>query len=368
MKTNTINLADLLPQNFATLLESKGATFIKRAGEENIRQVIIDVLCGNNLRASTEHLTRLRLGKLNAATFMIYLSGLHTAKEFGRAIPQMAFQKITGRATKPEKELSKWMIGLTGKGVQNVLRDDEKQLMKYTETFADNLKRLAAETEKESGNMKCCVQFANGKESILDWHDMLSLFCTIGSQTLAIRGSEKSTYGKLFERLVLGSVLSILGFEQNVYPPKKTHNVFWLSSKIGEREADATLLVAPGQAIRFDLGFIGRGNPEITKDKVSRFERNLEINKQTYHSATCIIVDRVGEGSGLEEQAKRAGARVIQMSMSYWPIELAQWLSSKFKHKSDIVNCKPAELANLLKKKLACVSFDNFVQGLTVYE
>lgn len=366
MKTNTVALADLLPRNFDALLESKGVSFIKRAGEAEVRQVVIDVLCGNNLRASTEHLTRLRLGKLNAATFLIYLSGLQAAKNFGRAIPNLALKSITGQASKSEKELSKWMLGLTGKGVQNILRDDRKQLAKYTRTFAGNLKRLAADTEKESGKLQCRVEFADGKNAVLDWHDMLSLFCTIGSQTLAIRGSEKSTYGKLFERLVLGSVMSALGFKQTTYPPSKTSNVFWLSSKLGEREADATLLVAPGQAVRFDLGFIGRGNPEITKDKVSRFERNLEINKQTYHSATCIIVDRVGEGSGLEEQAKHAGAIVIQMSMSYWPIELAQWISAKFGYKSAIAVCKPEQLPALLNKKLAAVPFENFVQGLAV--
>lgn len=148
----------------------------------------------------------------------------------------------------------------------------------------------------------------------------------------------------------------------------RTSKVFWLSSKIGEREADATLLVADGQAIRFDLGFIGRGNPEIPKDKVSRFERNLEVNKKQFHSATCIIVDRVGESSALEDQAKRAGAKIIQMSMSYWPVELAQWLSDKFKYKSDILTCKQADLPALLKNKLAAVSFENFVQGLTVSE
>src|SRR3989344_9380367 len=101
---------------------------------------------------------------------------------------------------------------------------------------------LAAETEKESGKLQCCVKYANGKESILDWHDMLSLFCTIGSQTLAVRGSEKSTYGKLFERLVLGSVLQVLGFEHVLYPPRKTTGVFWLSSRLEARESDATLL------------------------------------------------------------------------------------------------------------------------------
>ncbi|MBI5376005.1 MAG: CfrBI family restriction endonuclease [Candidatus Schekmanbacteria bacterium] len=368
MKSTAITLKDLLPENFNNLLESKGATFIKRAGEENVRQVVVDVLCGNNLRASTEHLTRLRLGKINAATFIVYLRGLQVAKDFSRQIPQIAFQNLTCRATKSEKEICKWMIGLTGKGVQNVLRDDELQLKKYTESFAINLKRLATETEKDLGKLQCRVKSKSGTESILDWHDILSLFCTIGSQTLAIRGSEKSTYGKLFERLVLGSVLAALGFEQTSYPPGKTSGVFWLSSKIGEREADATLLVAPGQAIRFDLGFIGRGNPEITKDKVSRFERNLEVNKQQFHSATCIIVDRVGEGSGLEEHAKRAGARVIQMSMSYWPVELAQWLFDKFAHKADVLNCPRKDLPEFFKRKLTAVSFETFVRGLIISE
>ena len=299
---------------------------------------------------------------------MVFLCGLRAAKDFSRQIPNMAFEILTTRASKSEKELSKWMIGLTGKSVQNVLRDDDRQLKKYTQSFAENLDRLATETAKVSGDMRCVVKAANGKEAVLDWYDLLSLFCTIGSQTLAIRGSEKSTYGKLFERLVLGSVLAALGFDQTGYPPGKTSKVFWLSSKIGEREADATLLVADGQAVRFDLGFIGRGNPEITKDKVSRFERNLEVNQKQFHSATCIIVDRVGESSALENQAKRAGAKIIQMSLSYWPVELAQWLSDKFKYKSDILDCKQPELPALLKKKLATVSFENFVQGLTVSE
>jgi len=368
MKPSAIDVASLLPKSFEALLESKGASFIKRAGAENVRNVIVDVLCGNNLRGSTEYLTRLRLGKINAATLMVYLVGLQVAKDFSRQIPQMAYENLTRRASRSEKALCQWMIGLTGKGFQNVLRDDQAELKKYIASFAENLKRLAAETTKEAGELECCIKFSNGKESILDWHDMLSLFCTIGSQTLAIRGSEKSTYGKLFERLVLGSVLAALGFDQTGYPPTKTEKVFWLSSKMGEREADATLLVGPGQAIRFDLGFIGRGNPEITKDKVSRFEREMEINEKKFHSATCIIVDCVGEGSGLRDQAQRSGAKVIQMSLSLWPKDLAQWLFDNFNHKSDILDCPTAKLPDFLKKKLMVISFESFVQGLTVSE
>ncbi|MBF0459597.1 MAG: CfrBI family restriction endonuclease [Nitrospirae bacterium] len=361
-----IKIEELLPDNFKELLESKGATFIRRAGTENVRQVVVDVLCGNNLRTSTEHLTRLRIGKMNAATFMVYLKGVQEAADFSRQIPQLAYAGLMGRGSKPEKELCKWMLGLTGKGVQNILRDDDDQIKKYTESFAERMEHLAESTGRDAGTLRCRVKLAKGGEVSLDWHDMLSLFCTIGSQTLAIRGSEKSTYGKLFERLVLGSVLAVLGFEQTKFPPTKTSKVFWLSSKIGQRESDATLLMSPGQAIRFDLGFIGRGNPEITKDKVSRFERDMEIGVQKYHSATCIIVDRVGEDSGLVEQARRAGAKVIQMSMSYWPIELAQWIKQNFNHKSEILNCKQSDLPAFFNKKLAGISFENFDSGLSI--
>lgn len=147
-------------------------------------------------------------------------------------------------------------------------------------------------------------------------------------------------------------------------PPRKLDGVFWLSSKIGEREADATLLVKPGQAIRFDLGFIGQGNPEITKDKVSRFERALEVGKQHYHSATVIIVDRVGASSGLEEQARRAGAHVIQMSMSHWPKQVAQLLSEQFGYRHELLGIPPRALPDYYQRKLKQTHFDDFVRGL----
>ena len=112
----------------------------------------------------------------------------------------------------------------------------------------------------------------------IDWDTILQIMTSIGAQTLAIRGSEKSTYGKLYERLILGVLLEILGFKlvnrENIKNPKK---VFWLSSRDEKRESDATLLFEAGKGVRFDIGFIGRGNPEISLDKVSRFEREITL-------------------------------------------------------------------------------------------
>lgn len=356
----------LMPSVLRELVESKGAAFIHDVGEDSIRKVVLDILCGVNLRASTESITRLRLGKLNAATLLLYLRGLQVASDFTRQIPELAGSGLSQRPSKSLKWVYLWMLGLTDKGFQNVLRDDPTAIGQHVKSFAKTLETLAEQVQQDYGNLSCCIKTDNEREVAFDWHDILSLFCTIGSQTLAIRGSEKSTYGKLFERLILGTVLTILGFTHTPFPPKKLKGLFWLSSKIGEREADATLLLRPGQAIRFDLGFIGRGNPEITKDKVSRFERDLEVNRQKYHSATIIIVDRVAPSSGLEDQAERAGACVIQMSMSHWPKQLAHLLAEKFFYKTELLNVPSNRVGDYLQRKLKDVQFEDFVRGLEV--
>ncbi len=359
-----LSIPDLMPAAFRELVESKGANFIRQVGEDTVRRVVVDILCGVNLRASTESLTRQRIGKVNAATLFIYLRGLQVASDFSRQIPQLAADGLSQRAPKHEKWFYQWMLGLTDKGFQNVLRDDSSVIGQYAKMFAGSLEALAKQTRQDYGDLGCRIKLGREQEVAFDWYDILSLFCTIGSQTLAVRGSEKSTYGKLFERLVLGSVLTVLDFEHTPLPPSKLSGVFWLSSRIGEREADATLLIKPGQAIRFDLGFIGRGNPEITKDKVSRFERDLEVNQKRYHSATIIIVDRVGPSSGLEEQAHRAGAHVIQMSMSHWPKQLAQLLGEKFGYRHELVGVAPQRVASYFQKKLERTQFEDFVRGL----
>lgn len=360
----TLSIRELIPSAFRELVDSKGATFIRQVGKDSVRKVVVDVLCGVNLRASTESITRQRIGKLNAMTLLLYLRGLQVANDFSRQLPQIAASGLLQRVSKPEKWLYEWMLGLTDKGFQNVLRDDSAAISQYAKSFAGGLKSLSKQVRQDYGDLTCRINLARGPDVVFDWHDILSLFCTIGSQTLAIRGSEKSTYGKLFERLVLGSVLTVLDFELTALPPTRLSGVFWLSSKIGEREADATLLVKPGQAIRFDLGFIGRGNPEITKDKISRFERNLEVNRQHYHSATIIIVDRVGPSSGLEEQARRAGVHIIQMSMSHWPKQLAQLLAEKFACHNDLLNLAPHKMADYFQKKLKKVQFEDFIRGM----
>ena len=259
------------------------------------------------------------------------------------------------------------MIGLTTKGVQNVLRDSQDALDNYVTEFTEANKDIVRRCEQDFGKLNAAIRLADGSAATVSWDFFISLFCTIGSQTLAIRGSEKSTYGKLFERLVLGTVLTILGFrlvDKDVVP-EKPQRVFWLSSQFGARESDATLLVKPGVAVRFDLGFIGRGNPEISKDKVSRFERQFEVDAKKYYSTTIIIVDRIGDRNAIVEQAKKIDAVIIQMSSSQWPCVLARELYTRFGLKHPILSLKAPDVTRYLRDEVGKLDIRQFVTAIS---
>lgn len=352
-----------VPQAMTELIGSRGVDVIRRVGVDEVRRVVADVLCGINLRDSTELLTRRRVSMLNAATLVLFLRGVEASKNFVEELPQIAIDGLKTRTSKQEQWLLQWFIGLTTKGVQNILRDSKTALDQYRVEFVRTQGDIVNRCTKEFGPIAGTIQLGGGKQVPVSWDVLLSLFCTIGSQTLAIRGSEKSTYGKLFERLVLGSVLQVLGFEHVLYPPKKTTGVFWLSSRLETRESDATLLCKPGKAVRFDIGFIGRGNPEISKDKVSRFERQVEIDGQKYFCATFVIVDRIGERSKLVEQAKAINGTIIQMSMSYWPRMLAEQLLEKTGYRSPLVAIPDKRIEDEIRTRAGKVKIESLVEA-----
>ena len=89
-------------------------------------------------------------------------------------------------------------------------------------------------------------------------------------------------------------------------------------------------LVGDGQGVRFDIGFIGPGNPEITLDKVSRFEKVAEISGRPFELKTIIVVDRIGEGSRIVDLAELIDGQIVQMSSSLWAKDLDKILSETF--------------------------------------
>lgn len=355
-------LSELLSPSALALLSASGSELIRQIGLDVVRGVVLDILRGRNLRDSTEVLTRRRIAALNLATVTLFLKGSSVVDDFITQLPDLAQRSLSRkRVVKTERWLAQWMLGLTDKAFQNVLRDDPRVLLDYREQYIRACQEVIAAQAKEHGELQGQVQLDSGAKAQINWLWMTYLLNAIGAQTLTIRGSEKSAYGKLFEKLVLGSLLCILGFKHVLPPPQEYEGVFWLSSRGERRESDATLLYEPGKGVRFDIGFIGRGNPEISLDKVSRFEREISIGRSIYYMATIILVDRIGTRSRIEALAREIGGTIIQMSASYWPRQVAQVLHESLGFKHALLGMDDGQVDAFLQGQMEDVPLQDFI-------
>jgi hypothetical protein len=356
------SLSELMSPSALELLSAKGSDLVKQIGLDVVRGVVLDILTGKNLRDSTEVLTRRRIAALNLATVDLFLKGMSLSKDFTDQLPNIATDILSRkRLPKAERWLAQWMLGLTDKAFQNVLRDNPNAISEYRDRYVRTCSEAIAIHEQEHGSLKGTLEIDYGVQAQINWLWATYLLSAIGAETLAIRGSEKSAYGKLFEKLVLGSLLSILGFRHIAPPPQEFKQIFWLSSRGERRESDATLLFEPGKGVRFDIGFIGRGNPEISLDKVTRFQREISLGRTTFYMATIILVDRIGAHSRIQRLAEDVQGTIIQMSAGYWPQQVAKVLNETLGFKHDLVNMEHKYIESFLRKAISQVPLEDFI-------
>ncbi len=236
-------LTELISPADLDLLTSSGSQFVEQIGLDVVRGVVLDILTGKNLRDSTESLTRRKIAILNLATVELFIKGTAKSKDFVTRLPNTATDLLTGKGlSKSERWLAQWMLGLTDKGFQNVLRDNPEAIAEYRDRYIQICNEVIAMRKTQKGSLQGEFNLGGKQKAQINWLWITYLTSAVGAQTLAIRGSEKSAYGKLFEKLVLGSLLHILGFKHIVPPPQEYEKVFWLSSRNEKRESDATLL------------------------------------------------------------------------------------------------------------------------------
>ena len=357
-----MKIQDFIPETGKNLASYKGKELIDRIGEATVKEVVSNVLCGSNIRSLTETLTRKRIALSNAAMLMTYLDASESINQLQQNLSKLVGRELADtHLSKAEKQYLQWLIGLTGKSVQNVLRGSETEIIEYLNELENALAASAKEAARVFGNLtgSFCIK---DKTTNISWPVITQIFTAIGAQTLAIRGSEKSIYGKLFEKFILGSLLTILGFSySNVDELNSDKMIFWLSERGNKRESDATVLVRKGVGVRFDIGFIGPGNTEISLDKVSRFETEIKRGRQTHYMSTLIIVDRIGERSRITDMANEIGGDIVQMSMSYWVKEVADILRKTTGFSHEILNMSDHESLVFIKDAIKNVELKNFI-------
>ena len=351
-----------IPEESLGLVNSSGKELIERLGKDITSNVVLSVLCGDNIRNLTEGITQKRLLLTNAATFMTYMKALLSYDRLSERLSTIVAKEVKTRLPKSKKTFLLWFVGLTGKGIQNVIRESDC-FNKYLTSLDSNLSTISNEVQKLYGDLE--LKATNeGIEYLLKWPDLLRCMMAMGSQALTIRGSAKSTYGKLYEKFILGSVLTILGFEYINKEDSRNNKVFWLSERKNKRESDATALLKPGAGIRFDIGFIGSGNTEISLDKVSRFEKIMERNGVESKITTIIIVDKIGSRSRIVEMAKEIDGHIIQMSGTYWVYELASTIKKIFPfYKHPLLNMKKEKSLEYLRKEFNSIDISSFLSS-----
>ena len=354
------SLSDYIPAAGLELVKYKRQQFIDKLGLEIVQGVVASIMKGKNVRDLTEGLTQRRILMLTASVLKTYLEAMNSIEDFENKLSEIIKNNVSIRLNPSLKSYLFWFVGLTGKSIQNVIRDGE--LSNYIEVFDENLKDIAKDVEDTYGDLTLEAKFDDNKLT-LKWPNLVRCLLAVGAATLTARGSEKSLYGKTFEILVLGSVLTILGFDYiDKNDVSKDTKVFWLSERKNKRESDATLLVRKGVGVRFDIGFIGKGNTEISLDKVSRFERVMERGGTSHNTSTIILVDNIGENSRITEMAKAIDGTILQMRENYWVYSLALTLEKKCNYRSDILNKTKEESLSFIDAKMKTVNLGEFLK------
>lgn len=333
---------------------------VQRFGEEGIKKIIKDILIGKNVRDYTEFNTQKRLINSYVALLELYINHVGEKADEIEKYADYIMKDYTEASNDDKRNLDLWLLGLTGKGLDNITRDN---IADYQVDFSNSMQEIVKELEKQYGEVTGTIEI-NGKSLDLNWNKLTLLMMSLGAQTLTIRGSEKSTNGKLFEKLILGSLLTILGFSYLEKPPAKINKkekVFWLSHMDkNEREIDATFAYK-GKAVNVDIGFIGKGNPEITLDKVTRFGAFKQIGGIEHDMTTMIIVDTVAKKSDLFNKAKRVKGHVFQMKNSNWTIQFAEELWGIMKMDHELRHKKVEELESYFIEKLNEIDVKEFI-------
>lgn len=127
---NSRSLSRLFSPAALELLSASGEKLVQQIGLDVVRDVVYEVLSGRNLRDSTEFLTRRRVATLNLAIVGMLIRGAATSADFVRDLPQQATEILQRpRISRAEKWIAQWVLGLTDKGIQNILRKDHASLL-----------------------------------------------------------------------------------------------------------------------------------------------------------------------------------------------------------------------------------------------
>lgn len=164
----------LFPVGSRVLLTGTGRQFVERLGVEATRQAVLNIMLGQNVRAQTEKLTRQKIAQVSGAMVVLFAKGLREIPDFQSRLPDLAMQQIAASKKNDNASIwpAQWLIGLTGKAVQNVLRNDPALIQDYAQDFQAAIEEAALKCQADLGDLKMILGFVEDKSGLpveLDW-------------------------------------------------------------------------------------------------------------------------------------------------------------------------------------------------------
>src|SRR3990167_10454872 len=120
MNIEKTKITDLMPKIGKDLISYSGKQVIEKVGDDIIRDLVWSTLCGKNIRDLTEDLTRRRVAIINGALLTLFIKGCSSIDDFIHRLPYLVGEQLKLKNTKIDKDMLLWLLGLTGKGVQNI--------------------------------------------------------------------------------------------------------------------------------------------------------------------------------------------------------------------------------------------------------
>ncbi len=258
--------------------------------EESMKQMAIQMLLGNNYRLITENNTKSKL----MLTYIWLTDVINNAKnEFGEDWKSAIVKDLSNirHRTVEQNNLLFWIAGLTKKTSDNlgIKKNDFAVVIEELQSYIGDLLHKIDRYEDM---------------------DKAWLLMMAGSATLNLRGSDKSKLGKILEGVLIRTMLTILGLEEN--------KNFWMNIDRDaevDRETDCEIQTARGR-IRVEVGLISSGNQEVIEDKINRVGTN-----------GVVLFDKVGQNTRIYETADRHRVKLIQIRNNQPLVEMHRHLS-----------------------------------------
>jgi hypothetical protein len=293
-------------------------------------------LTGGNPRFSCEQwLFENIFTKLGGEIERIFVNGKEEDPDFITNAPLVAAQHLVEHYNRPIQEgpgsrndpflnskditLCRWILGFTDKAWENLYEKDAKTVLQFTQHLYKQ--RKLSRTEYES----------------------LVRRITFGHMVLSKRGAVKSMMGNLYESLMLFISLTLLGFR---FVPRET---FAEEEEVGtftldvnrRRQADALISVQnqkkEQELIHVDIGYIGKGNPEITGDKQTRFRERLD--QRGHLNRTLVIIWNLPETEDnlvIRMNNELEKVEVISMCDQLWLLSMKEYFDKTIGHETTI--------------------------------